>query len=361
MEWSDTISKSEPRSATIKRRLKTIPMIFLLAVVVTALLPILLLIAAALDIVQIVHRKKPAAHVPALLFGEAYLLADIVGLTALFLTWITSGFGYNKKQLQATAFVCQQSWAGFMMGVSKFLFRLKLEVDGQDAARTGPYLEIIRHSSIVDNVLSAVCISGPLKVHLRYVIKKELLGDPVFDIAGQRLRNHFLDRDSGDPTEIAAIREMMQGMGPSEGALIYPEGTRVSSKRRMKALKAIARNRPERAEMFANLKHTLPPRHGGVLAMLDAAPNIDVVFFVHAGLEGIRGIKDVLEGGLTGRHIVVQIVRVAREQVPTGAEIGDWLDRTWLEVDRWVDEAITAMSQGTQVPTFAPAPTLPSA
>jgi 1-acyl-sn-glycerol-3-phosphate acyltransferase len=342
----------ESRGVVVRRRIKTVPIILGLAIVGTALLPLLLVVAFGIDLWHRLVKKRRTIHLRTLLFGWAYLLADVVGLTFLMLTWFTSLGGRNQGHLQRTAFFAQQTWAGFMMGVASFLFRLKIEVQGQDQAEPGPYVEIIRHSSIVDNVLSAVAISGPLGIDLRYVIKKELLGDPVFDVCGKRLWNHFLDRDSGDPKEIEAIRRLARDMGPKDGALIYPEGTRVSHKRRLKALKAIARNRPERAERFKNLKYCLPPRHGGVIALLDEAPEVDVVLFLHVGLEGIRGIQDVLNGGVVGRQVVIQIIRVPRAQVGSGDVAAEWLDTTWLAVDDWVGEGIAALEAGEAVPQF---------
>lgn len=344
--------QEEPRAVVVKRRLKTVPMILVMALVVTALMPLLALAAIAVDLWFGLAKRKPSAYLRSLLFGWAYLIADVLGLTFLTLTWFTSLGGKRQLHLQRTAFWAQQTWAAFMMGTASFLFRLKIEVHGQKQATPGPYVEIIRHSSIVDNVLSAIAISGPLGIDLRYVIKKELLGDPVFDVCGKRLWNHFLDRDSGDPREIEAIRRLARDMGPKDGALIYPEGTRVSEKRRLKALKAIARNRPERAERFKDLKYCLPPRHGGVIALLDEAPDADVVLFLHVGLEGLRGIQDALGGGLNGRRTVIQIVRVPRAQVGNGEAAAEWLDTTWLAVDDWVGEGIAAIAEGQPVPQF---------
>lgn len=344
--------QEESRSAVVKRRVKTVPLILAMAVVVTALIPLLALAAIAVDIWFGLVKRRPSAYLRCLLFGWAYLVADVLGLTFLTLTWLTSLAGRNQLHLQRTAFWAQQTWAGFMMGTATFLFRLKIEIHGQEQAEPGPYVEIIRHSSIVDNVLSAIAISGPLGIDLRYVIKKELLGDPVFDVCGKRLWNHFLDRDSGDPKEIEAIRRLARDMGPMDGALIYPEGTRVSEKRRLKALKAIARNKPERAERFKDLKYCLPPRHGGVIALLGEAPEADVVLFLHVGLEGLRGIQDALSGGLNGRRTVIQIIRVPRAQVGSGQAAAEWLDTTWLAVDDWVGEGITAIAGGQPVPQF---------
>lgn len=352
MSRRQSIERDEPRAVTLRRRVKSIPIVLTLFVVVTALLPLVLLVAAVADIYWMTAKKKPAVFIRVIVFSEGYLIAEFVGMIALLVTWIVSLGGRNQPILRGSAFWVQQAWAGWMMWVAVKAFRIKLEVEGRDNATPGPYIEFIRHSSIVDNVLSAVTISGPLRIELNYVLKRELLADPCFDIAGRRLTNHFVNRDSGDPREIDRVRALTSNLSERQGALIYPEGTRVSDKRRLKALKAIGKNRPERAEKMSVLKYCLPPRHGGPLALLDAAPEVDVVLVVHAGLEGMRGIKDVIDGGLVDTRIVVQIVRVPRASIPAGLAAADWLDDTWIAIDRWVGEAVEAIEAGGTVPAF---------
>ncbi len=348
------IRPEESKAATIKRRLVTIPLVYVMFVLVTVLIVPILVVLGIWDLVTVArHRRSPSA-VRLILVLWALLTADVIGLAALFLTWLASGFGRNKRRLAAAAFAIQSAWAAWMMGVARRVFSLTVEVTGRDDAQPGPYILLVRHSSMVDNLLPSHSISVPLGIELRYVMKRELLNDPCFDVAGRRLRNHFVDRDTGGPEELARIRDLATGMGAGDGALIYPEGTRFTEAKLARALERIAESNPDRAERMGNLKQCLPPRLGGPLALLEGSPEADVVLLVHVGFEGLRGIGDVLHGDLVGRNVVVRLVRFPRSEIPEGDAAAEWLDSLWLEVDEWVGEARASMARGEAVPMFTP-------
>jgi 1-acyl-sn-glycerol-3-phosphate acyltransferase len=239
-----------------------------------------------------------------------------------------------------------------MMGAARRIFSLKIEVTGREDATPGPYILLVRHSSMVDNLLPSHSISVPLGIELRYVMKRELLKDPCFDVAGRRLRNHFVDRDTGGADELQRIHDLASDMGARDGVLIYPEGTRFTEAKRARALERIAESNPARAERMSALTRCLPPRHGGPLALLDSAPDADVVLLTHVGFEGLRGIGDVLHGDLVGREVVVRLVRFPRSEVPQGEAAAEWLDSLWLDVDSWVAEAQEALAAGRPAPEF---------
>jgi 1-acyl-sn-glycerol-3-phosphate acyltransferase len=57
------------------------------------------------------------------------------------------------------------------------------------------------------------------------------------DIVGNRLANCFVRRNSGDSDrEIAAVQRLMEDLGPNDGVLIYPEGTRFTEAKRRRIL-----------------------------------------------------------------------------------------------------------------------------
>jgi hypothetical protein len=176
-------------------------------------------------------------------------------------------------------------------------------------------------------------------------MKRELLLDPCLDVVGQRLPNVFVARGSGEPErEEAAIRALAQGLGPGEGMVIFPEGTRFTPARRERALERLEAGRAaERSERLRGLRHLLPPRPGGPLALLGAAPGADVLVLGHVGLEGLAGVSDLLSGALVGRTIRVRFWRHAAAAVPrdSGAALA-WLDERWLELDGWVDARLAA-------------------
>ena len=108
----------------------------------------------------------------------------------------------------------------------------------------GPVIVMMRHASIVDNLLPAGLVSLPHRIRLRYVLKKELLWDPVLDIGGQRLPNVFVRREGDSATEITRIRRLAIGLTERDGVLIYPEGTRFTAKKRDQAIRRLERTDP---------------------------------------------------------------------------------------------------------------------
>ena len=149
----------------------------------------------------------------------------------------------------------------------------------------------MRHASIVDNLLPALFVAAPHGLRLRYVLKRELLSDPAIDIAGGRLPNCFVRRGADDAeAEIARVRALAAGLGPDEGVLIYPEGTRFTAAKRERAI--------ERQPRAAELRNVPPPRPGGTLAVMETGA--DVVICAHHGLDGFASIGDPGAAGSCG-------------------------------------------------------------
>jgi hypothetical protein len=82
----------------------------------------------------------------------------------------------------------------------------------------------------------------------------------------------------------------------------------------------------------------LPPRLGGVLALLENPPAADVVFGAHTGLEGLRTLGDLWSGALVGRVIELELWRVPAASIPPErAQRIDWLYDQWQRVDEWIE------------------------
>ena len=85
------------------------------------------------------------------------------------------------------------------------------------------------------------------------------------------------------------------------------------------------------------IESLLPPKVGGLLALLDGAPAADVVVLAHQGFDGLRLVSDIGEGALVGRTIRVRFTRTPRAEIPAGrAERVAWLDAAWADADAWV-------------------------
>jgi hypothetical protein len=85
------------------------------------------------------------------------------------------------------------------------------------------------------------------------------------------------------------------------------------------------------------MRNVMPPRPGGTLAAIDAAPTADVIFVAHSGLEDLSSVADVWRH-LPLRHVVhAHWWRLPAEEVPRerDAQI-EWLYAQWERVDAWI-------------------------
>jgi 1-acyl-sn-glycerol-3-phosphate acyltransferase len=170
------------------------------------------------------------------------------------------------------------------------------------------------------------------------VLKRELLADPCLDVAGRRLPNYFVRRGTGEAQEVERVRALARGLGRREGVLIYPEGTRFTPQRRARAIARIAERDADLAARAERLRHVLPPRLGGVRALLEGAPGADVVVIAHHGLGGLRSISEIWRGGLVGIVVRVRMTRIPRSEVPEGETArAEWLYDVWRDVDEWLE------------------------
>jgi hypothetical protein len=85
---------------------------------------------------------------------------------------------------------------------------------------------------------------------------------------------------------------------------------------------------------------SLPPKPGRVLTLLDVLPNVDCVFFAHAGLEAFARIKDLSSGEVVGSTVRVRCWRVAAQDIPqTVDERLRWLFAQWGKMNALVRNA----------------------
>lgn len=316
------------------RRAVTIPGTLAAAITLFALLPLLAPLAALADAL----RGSRFAALRGLLAVASYLGCELVGLAACAALWFVGLI--DAERAMRGNFRLQCLWASALFGAARLLFGLRVAVGGADVVAGGPVLVLLRHASVVDTLLPAVLISRRAGLRLRYVMKRELLWDPCLDVAGQRLPNAFVRRGSGDgAAEIARVRELASGLGRDEGVVICPEGTRYTPERRRQVLARLAETaEPKLVERARALQNLLPPRFGGVAALLDAAPEADVLLCVHTGFEGVRGLGDLWSGALVGRPIQVQFWRLPAASIPREpAARLDWLFEQWQRLDAWLE------------------------
>ena len=84
----------------------------------------------------------------------------------------------------------------------------------------------------------------------------------------------------------------------------------------------------------------LPPKPGGLLAALDAAPDAGVIFVAHTGLDRMIDGRRRLAGAADGQATIrCGSGACPPEDVPTGEEERiDWLYDWWARIDAWIEE-----------------------
>lgn len=337
------VSTPEPFSARWRRRAITIPGYVAVAVLFAFSLPLLIPLALIADLT--LGNRLALTRTAAMLAW--YFAMEAVGLTAaagvwLFRPWL--GARYDRAN-----FLLQCLWARALFGGASRLFSMRVDVEGADALLPGPILLLMRHASVADTLLPAVLVSSRTGLRLRYVMKRELLWDPCLDVVGQRLPNAFVRRGTRDAAQTEAVRALAENLGPDEGVQLYPEGTRWTPERRRAVIDRLARSAdPKLVERAQALQWLLPPRLGGVLALLEAAPEADVVFAVHTGFEGVRTLTDVWKGTLVGTRVQVRFERIPAADIPTEREARiEWILDHWARLDAWL-EARAALSARAQ-------------
>jgi hypothetical protein len=82
----------------------------------------------------------------------------------------------------------------------------------------------------------------------------------------------------------------------------------------------------------------LPPRPGGTLGLLEAAPAADVVVCAHTGFEGAASLAEIWKGALVDQTIRVEFRRIPRNGIPVGRDARiAWLFEEWQRVDAWIE------------------------
>ena len=331
-----------PLGPRVLRRARGIALEILAFVLATLLFPVLILGATLVDAVLWIRHRKPWVGVRLVAFLWWFLFGEMRAILSLLGIWIvTAGpFGQGSLRRRRLLYGLRIRWARSHLGGVRVLFGLRFEIEGTDLAGPGPVVIMMRHASIIDNLLPDTLIGRPHGMGLRFVIKRELQMIPTIDIGGRWVPTYYVRRASADPErEIAALRSLAEGLGAHEGILIYPEGTRFTTKKLARAQEVVAERQPEIAPLANRLRHVLPPRLGGPLALLDEARDIDIVFCGHAGFDGYQYISDIWSGRLVGKTIHVRFWRYSASEIPAGASARtEWLYERWQALDDWVGE-----------------------
>jgi 1-acyl-sn-glycerol-3-phosphate acyltransferase len=321
------------------RRLALAPLVLLLEVLVLLASPLLFVLAVVAS--PLFGGWRP---VRVLAIALVYAARHVAATLACFGLWVASGFGLRTRSpaMQRAHYAVLRWFVNGVYRTAVALARVDVRMVESDdaeaalAARGRPALVFSRHAGEGDTFLviqQLLCRHGRRP---RVVMHRALQLDPLIDVMGRRLPNRFVDPRGGD-TEVE-IAAMSRELGSQEAVLIFPEGANFTPERRQRGIERLERGgHDEEAGWAREMQHVIPPRPGGALAAIEAAPGADVVFMGHVGFPGSLG--DLWRQLPFPQTVEVRLWTVPAEEIPADRdERIDWLFGWWRTLDAWVGE-----------------------
>jgi 1-acyl-sn-glycerol-3-phosphate acyltransferase len=274
-----------------------------------------------------------------------HLVLETVLLVALAGLWVASGFG---RCVRAPAF--QRRHYGLVRWYLKVMYRestralrVTVTVAGPppDEYLGRPLLVFCRHAGPGDSLLLIHALINWYAREPRIVLKSTLQWDPALDVLLNRLPNTFISPDPGRRAETAEaeIAALATGLDTDDAFVIFPEGGNFTERRRRRAIERLRRLGLHRmARRAEGMRHVLAPRPGGVAAALAAAPDADVVWVAHTGVDHLLTVADVWRELPMDKTITMRWWRVPADEVPPDRDGQiDWLFSWWERIDQWID------------------------
>ena len=245
-------------------------------------------------------------------------------------------------------YALQTWWCRSLIQALGFTVGLQITVEGAEHVGPGPFVALGRHASLADSIMSSWVVASHVGLRPRFVLKKELKMDPCLDILGHRLPNYFVDRESSNIAgELQGIEQMAAGLGVKDCAVIFPEGSRASAKKRVRAIERLRERSPQRAEVLSGLQYLIPPKPAGASALLSAVPEANVLVMWHSGFDGLDTFSGILSHlGRAKAKVHVHVEEISRSLIPSGEAFVSWLDAKWVEMDNAVRRQLDSDANG---------------
>jgi 1-acyl-sn-glycerol-3-phosphate acyltransferase len=278
-----------------------------------------------------------------------YLVVEALGLAAMFLTWVFSGFGWKIRSplFVETHYRILALMLSTVIRSAQRTFKLRIVQESErprtepamGGERTRSILVLSRHAGPGDSFLLMDGLVNGFGRDPRIVLKEFLQWDPAVDVILNRLPTAFVPVGrKGGEVLVNAIGELARTMDHDDAFVIFPEGANYTHRRRARAIQKLRdMGRPDLAERAEELKQTLPPRSLGVMTALAAAPPESDVFFVgHAGLESFVTVGDIWRAMPMDTEVEVKIWHFRSEDLPPPDQQEIWLYDVWAEIDEWI-------------------------
>lgn len=325
----------EPFLRRWSRRALTIPGVCIIVAIYAALLPPLLGYALVRDLLR-GRRDFPLPRFHLFLFG--ILAHHIFGLLILCGSWLCTRLASDKRRHHINVAV-EHYFIPQSIGVAERVYDMKIELDDIECCSPGPILLLSRHASILDTIMPIKLLGQAHGMGMRIVQKAELLWNPLVDVASSRMPRAFIRRGSGNVHgPIGHMKHLLRGITDNEALVVFPEGSRFSEAKKERIIAKLSKSNARAAEQASELRHVLPARPAGTLALIEMRPDVDVVFMAHTGLERANRLEDFVDGALYKRTLRMKFWRVPAAEIPTSKKDRvEWLHAEWRKVDEWID------------------------
>ncbi|WP_245791367.1 1-acyl-sn-glycerol-3-phosphate acyltransferase [Actinacidiphila rubida] len=310
--------------------------------VLLALIPaaaVLLVAVSVLSAPVSLVTRGPWRPVRMAAFILGYLTADLAGvLAAAAYALRHPGWAPEARARRTThAFALLARLLTLLRRAAERLFHLEVRVTPAlpPTAPDVPLVVLMRHAGLGDSFLLLQILLAQAHVRPFTVLKGALRADPCLDVLLGRVPHCFLPPARG--TAPQAVATLAAGMRSGDALVIFPEGGNFTPGRHHRAVARLRRlGEYRRAARAARLHYVLPPRNSGSLAALAAAPDADVVFVAHAGLDVIASPRAAWSFLPLRRRVRVHWWRIAAADIPRGdAARGEWLLSQWERMDAW--------------------------
>lgn len=327
------------------RRLTLAPAVVILSALVVTTLPLSALVAAALS-PFLPGRWRPLRL---LLFALVYLVVDALAVLACAAMWVAAGFGRHlaRPAWQERHHALLRLMLRVLVATAHRAFNLRFDLDlaesvvlpdpGGGTDHDRPVLVLARHAGPGDSFLLVHALTR-LGRRPRIVLRDTLRWDPAIDLLLGRLPTAFIGHDDPPGTGTRAIARLAATMGPRDALVIFPEGRNFTPGRRTRSIAALEEDGDHAAaERARALRHVLQPRTGGTRTAIAAAPDADVVFVAHTGLEDLSTVVDLWRGLPMDAEVAVKAWRVPTHELPRHREeTASWLTGWWRRIDAWI-------------------------
>jgi 1-acyl-sn-glycerol-3-phosphate acyltransferase len=319
------------------RRVVLAPALVGLTVVLLLTLPVWLMVAAAVS--PVLPGRLRALRVLWVLL--VWLVVESASLLALFGLWLLAGFGVlvRTPPFQRLHYRLVGGYLWVFYRAATRVLGLEVEIEGPDPDEYlgRPLLVFCRHAGPGDSFLLVHALVNLYAREPRIVLAAALQWDPALDVVLNRLPNRFLS--TGGPDAERLVGQLATALDGDDAFVIFPEGGNFTERRRAAGIARLrAHGHEQAARRSEAMRHVLPPSPRGVAAALAAAPEADVVWVAHAGLDHLFTVVDVWRELPLDGVVRMRWWRVKSDDVPRGVDAQvEWLYRWWEHIDAWID------------------------